>query len=68
LAPGFFGKIVSMLKKILQTIMKLTWYLMLGGIGIVTISRLVTGLVGWTRTYSAEDVPKRGWPSFSGPD
>lgn len=32
---------------------------MLGGVGIVTLSRLVTGLVGWTRTYSAEDVPTR---------
>jgi SanA protein len=59
LAPGFFGKIVSMLKKILQTIMKLTWYLALAGIGLVTIARLVTGLVGWARTYTEQDVPQK---------
>jgi len=46
-----------MFKKHFQTVKKIVWYLMLGGVGIVTLSRLVTGLVGWTRTYSAEDVP-----------
>lgn len=48
-----------MFKKIVKTIAKLVWYLALGGIAIVTIARLLTGMLGWARTYSQEDVPTR---------
>lgn len=55
----FFGKILFMFKKIVRAIAKLTWYLILGGIGVVTVARLVTGVVGWVRTYSHQNVPAR---------
>jgi SanA protein len=48
-----------MVKKIFKAISKLIWYLMLGGIGLLTLSRVLTGIVGWARTYSVDDVPTR---------
>jgi vancomycin permeability regulator SanA len=48
-----------MFKKIIAKITKLFWYLLLAGMGILTISRIVTGLVGWVRTYGESDVPTR---------
>ncbi|PKN91558.1 MAG: hypothetical protein CVU44_18420 [Chloroflexi bacterium HGW-Chloroflexi-6] len=48
-----------MFKKIIAKITKLFWYLLLAGMGILTISRIVTGLVGWVRTYGEPDVPTR---------
>ena len=48
-----------MFKKIIAKISKLFWYLFLAGMGILTLSRVVTGLVGWVRTYSESDVPTR---------
>ncbi|MDX9991064.1 MAG: ElyC/SanA/YdcF family protein [Anaerolineales bacterium] len=48
-----------MFKRIFKTIARLVWYLVLGGVAIVTISRLLTGVLGWARTYSPQDVPAR---------
>lgn len=48
-----------MFKKIIAKISKLFWYLFLAGMGILTLSRVVTGLVGWVRTYSEADAPTR---------
>jgi len=48
-----------MFKKILKIIVKLAWYLVLGGAGIVLLAQAITGLVGWTRMYSQEDVPQK---------
>jgi SanA protein len=55
----FFGKIAFMFKKILKTTIKLAWYLVLIGAGIVFLAQLITGLVGWSRTHSREDVPQK---------
>jgi vancomycin permeability regulator SanA len=48
-----------MFKKLLKAVTKLCLYLVLGGMGILVISRMLTGLVGWARTYGESDVPAR---------
>jgi SanA protein len=48
-----------MFKKILRTITKVIGYLIVGGLGLLTVSRLLTGLVGWARTQSESDVTPR---------
>lgn len=48
-----------MFKKLFKALVRFVFYLVLGGIGILVLSRLLTGLVGWARTYSANDVPVR---------
>lgn len=48
-----------MVKKILQVLSKVLWYLMLGGVAVVVVSRSVTGLNSWVRVYPASDVPER---------
>lgn len=59
MSPVFVGKILPMVKKLFKAISKLIWTFLIGGMTLFTISRLVTGLVGWMRTYSEEDVPTR---------
>jgi SanA protein len=48
-----------MIKKILKITIKLGWYLVLGGAGIVLLAQSITGLAGWTRTYSQDNVPQK---------
>ena len=48
-----------MLRKLFKTFARLVFYLTLGGVGILVLSRLLTGLVGWVRTYSEAEVPAR---------
>ncbi|GAB4492435.1 MAG: ElyC/SanA/YdcF family protein [Anaerolineales bacterium] len=48
-----------MFKKLFKTVVRFVFYLTLGGVGILILSRLLTGLVGWARTYSANDVPAK---------
>jgi vancomycin permeability regulator SanA len=48
-----------MFKKIIKTLWKLSLYLALGGMVVMTLARLLTGLVGWARTYSQQDAPAR---------
>ncbi len=48
-----------MFKKLFKTVARFVFYLTLGGVGILILSRLLTGLVGWARTYSANDVPAK---------
>ncbi len=48
-----------MFKKLFEALARFVFYLTLGGVGILVLSRLLTGLVGWARTYSESDVPAR---------
>lgn len=43
----------------LSLLLKLTFYLSLGGLAVLALSRLVTGFYAWPRTYSVENVPER---------
>ncbi len=48
-----------MFKKLFKALTRFVFYLTLGGVGILVLSRLLTGLVGWARTYSEDEVPAR---------
>jgi SanA protein len=48
-----------MFKKLLKMLFKTVWYLVLGGVALLVLSRLVTGIYGWFRTYGESDVPAR---------
>lgn len=48
-----------MFKKLFKTFARFVFYLTLSGIGILVLSRLLTGLLGWARTYSEAEVPAR---------
>lgn len=48
-----------MLKKLFKILARFIFYLSLGGVGILVLSRLLTGLLGWARTYSEAEVPAR---------
>lgn len=48
-----------MFKKLFKALARFVFYLTLGGVGILVLSRLLTGLMGWARTYSESDVPVR---------
>lgn len=48
-----------MFKKLFKTFARFVFYLTLGGVGILVLSRLLTGLVGWARTYNQDEVPAR---------
>ncbi len=48
-----------MFKKLFKALARFVFYLTLGGVGILVLSRLLTGLMGWARTYSESDVPAR---------
>ncbi len=43
----------------LSLLTKLTFYLALGGVGVLALSRLATGLYAWPRTYSVDEAPVR---------
>lgn len=48
-----------MFKKLFKTFARLTFYLIVGGTAVLVLPRLLTGLVGWARTYSEVEVPAR---------
>lgn len=50
---------LKFLAKMLPLILKLTFYLALGGVTVLALSRLVTGLYAWPRTFNVEDAPAR---------
>lgn len=43
----------------LSLILKLTFFLALGGVAVLALSRLATGLYAWPRTFSVDDAPSR---------
>lgn len=47
------------MSKLFKFFARLVFYLTLGGIGILLLARLLTGLIGWARTYSEAEVPAR---------
>jgi len=48
-----------MFKKILKVVFKMFWYLILGSAAVTILSRAITGLVAWNKTYGEADVPAR---------
>ncbi len=48
-----------MFKKRFKTFAKFVFYLTLGGLGLLVLPRLLTGFVGWARTYSESNVPAK---------
>lgn len=45
--------------RIIALVLKFVFYLALGGMIVLALSRLVTGLYAWPRTFSMEDAPTR---------
>lgn len=45
--------------RIIALVLKFVFYLALGGMIVLALSRLVTGLYAWPRTFSLEDAPTR---------
>ncbi len=54
-----FKNPVKAVAKLLRAALKLAWFLILGGMSLVVLSKLVTGIYGWIRTYSESSVPPR---------
>lgn len=50
---------LKFLAKMPSLFLKLTFYLVLGGVTVLALSRLVTGLYAWPRTYSVDEAPVR---------
>ena len=48
-----------MFKKIIKAVFKMFWYLILGSAAVLVLTRAVTGLVAWNKTYGESDVPAR---------
>jgi SanA protein len=48
-----------MFKKISKVVFKMFWYLVLGSAAVLVLTRAVTGLVAWNKTYGETDVPAR---------
>jgi SanA protein len=48
-----------MFKKIIKVVFKMFWYLVLGSAAVITLTRAITGLVAWNKTYGEADVPAR---------
>ena len=52
-------KIVKAAANLLRAAFKMAWVLFLGGLSLVVLSKLVTGIYGWIRTYGESNVPPR---------
>lgn len=50
---------LKLLAKMLSLVLKLTFYLALGGVTVLAFSRLVTELYAWPRTFNVEESPAR---------
>jgi SanA protein len=48
-----------MFKKIIKTVFKMFWYMVLASIAVTILARAITGLVAWNKTYGETDVPTR---------
>jgi SanA protein len=48
-----------MFKKIFRVVSKMFWYLVLASVAVIVLTRAVTGLVAWNKTYGEADVPAR---------
>ncbi|GAB4401494.1 MAG: hypothetical protein OHK0031_19620 [Anaerolineales bacterium] len=48
-----------MFKKLFKTLLKFLWALFLMGISLLMLTRLLTGIGGWWRTYREGEVPAR---------
>ena len=52
-------KLVKAAANLLRAAFKLAWFLFLGGMSLIVLSKLVTGIYGWIRTYGESNVPPR---------
>ncbi len=48
-----------MFKKIIKTTAKITWHSILTLGALLLIAQIITGLVGWAKTYSHDEVPQQ---------